>query len=94
MAGEIVVGTSGWRYDHWWGPFYPDDLAAEDSLAHYADRLPAVEVNRTFYSLPDTEAVKRWTEQVPEGFRFADKGEVLRGFAGLPPIDHHRPIGR
>ena len=73
MAGEIVVGTSGWRYDHWWGPFYPEDLAKEDSLAHYAGRLPAVEINRTFYSLPDTGAVTRWTEQVPEGFRFAVK---------------------
>jgi uncharacterized protein YecE (DUF72 family) len=71
--GEVVVGTSGWRYEHWWGTFFPEDLAKQDSLAYYSERLPAVEVNRTFYSLPSIEAVSRWREAVPSGFRFAVK---------------------
>ncbi len=72
-SGTVRIGTSGWRYSHWWGPFYPSDVAHEDSLAYYAERLPTVEVNRTFYSLPSPEAAKQWLPPVPDGFRFAIK---------------------
>jgi uncharacterized protein YecE (DUF72 family) len=72
-TGRIMIGTSGWRYDHWWGPFYPEEVSPELSLAHYAGRLPAVEVNRTFYGLPSTDAVRRWRWGVPSSFRFAVK---------------------
>lgn len=72
-TGTIRIGTSGWRYEHWRGPFYPDDVSEDDSLAFLAEHLPAVEINRTFYSLPSRDAVRRWRDAAPPGFRFAVK---------------------
>jgi uncharacterized protein YecE (DUF72 family) len=73
-TGTIHVGTSGWEYEHWRGPFYPEDLGSEARLRFYADHLQTVEINRTFYSLPSTEAVARWADAVPRDFRFVVKG--------------------
>lgn len=70
---ELRIGTSGWHYDHWRGPFYPDDMAAEDYLGFYAERFDAVEVNHSFYRLPAASAVAAWRETVPSTFRFAVK---------------------
>jgi len=70
---RIHIGTCGWHYQHWVGPFYPPELATEDFLAHYASRLNTVEVNNTFYQLPDKETFVLWRETVPEGFIFAIK---------------------
>jgi uncharacterized protein YecE (DUF72 family) len=67
------VGTSGWSYDEWHGPFYPEDLAAGERLRFYAARLPAVEVNNTFYRLPRASVLEGWAASVPEAFRFALK---------------------
>jgi uncharacterized protein YecE (DUF72 family) len=72
-AGSIFVGTSGWAYDHWAGPFYPEDLAASDRLAFLAERLPSVEINRSFYSLPEPEVLHGWHDVTPPGFVFAFK---------------------
>lgn len=72
-TGTIRIGTSGWCYEHWWGPFYPEGVSDDDSLAFLAGQLPAVEINRTFYSLPSREAVRRWRYAAPRGFRFAVK---------------------
>jgi uncharacterized protein YecE (DUF72 family) len=68
-----LAGTSGWSYDEWKGPFYPEELASRDMLRFYAQRLPAVEVNNTFYRMPKASVLANWAEQVPEGFRFALK---------------------
>jgi uncharacterized protein YecE (DUF72 family) len=70
---ELRVGTSGFGYAEWKGPFYPRDLPAGEMLAFYAARLPAVEINNTFYRLPKAELLAGWAEQVPAGFRFAVK---------------------
>jgi uncharacterized protein YecE (DUF72 family) len=70
---RLHAGTSGWSYDAWKGPFYPQDLPSREMLAHYAARLPAVEVNNTFYRLPKQAVLEGWAAQVPEGFRFALK---------------------
>ena len=70
---RTYVGTSGFSYDPWRGPFYPEDLAAEEMLTFYASKLDAVEINNTFYRLPKPEVVARWRSQVPEHFRFAVK---------------------
>lgn len=70
---EILAGTSGYAYKEWKGSFYPDDLAERGMLAHYAQRLPAVEVNNTFYRMPSAGLIERWCAQVPEGFRFVLK---------------------
>lgn len=71
--GRILVGTSGWNYREWRGPFYPEDLSRRRWLEHYAGRLPSVELNATFYGLPERDSVRSWAEQVPEGFVFAVK---------------------
>jgi uncharacterized protein YecE (DUF72 family) len=67
------VGTSGYSYKEWKGPFYPEKLAAKDMLAWYAERLPAVEINNTFYRMPKREVLESWAEQVRDGFKFSIK---------------------
>jgi len=70
---RLSVGTSGFSYAEWKGPFYPADLAASDMLSFYAERLPAVEINNTFYRLPRRSVLEGWAARVPESFRFAVK---------------------
>ena len=69
----IYVGTSGYSYKEWKGSFYPEKIAAKDMLAYYASRLPAVELNNTFYRLPQPSMVESWKAQVPDNFRFSVK---------------------
>jgi len=70
---KLLAGTSGFSYKEWKGPFYPAQLAAKDMLHYYAGRLPAVEINNTFYRLPKASVLEGWRSQVPESFRFAIK---------------------
>jgi uncharacterized protein YecE (DUF72 family) len=67
------VGTSGFSYDEWVGPFYPTDLSGAKRLAYYAERLPAVEINNTFYRMPRAHVLAGWASRVPASFRFALK---------------------
>lgn len=69
-----LVGVSGWSYDSWRGDFYPEGLARTKQLTYVASRLPAVEVNGTFYSLQRPTTFRRWAEQTPEGFVISLKG--------------------
>jgi uncharacterized protein YecE (DUF72 family) len=75
-AGQnsIHIGTSGWHYAHWRGPFYPKNLSADRFLAYYAARFPTVEVNNSFYRLPSEQALRAWRDTTPPGFIFAVKG--------------------
>ena len=70
---KLFHGTSGFSYKEWKGPFYPDDLPASRMLDYYSSRLPAVEINNTFYRLPRAEMLAKWRETVPDGFRFVLK---------------------
>jgi len=70
---KIWVGTSGYSYKAWLGNFYPERLAAKEMLRFYASRLPAVEINNTFYRLPKETVLRAWAEQVPPEFRFVLK---------------------
>ena len=70
---EWLAGTSGYSYKEWKGVFYPEDLAAGDMLSFYAERLPAVEINNTFYRMPRSHVLEGWAEAVPAGFRFVIK---------------------
>jgi uncharacterized protein YecE (DUF72 family) len=70
---NLYVGTSGYSYKEWKGSFYPDKLAAKDMLPFYAARLSAVELNNTFYRLPQPSMVESWKSQVPDNFRFSVK---------------------
>jgi uncharacterized protein YecE (DUF72 family) len=69
----IYAGTSGYSYKEWKGHFYPEKFSAADMLAYYAERLPAVEINNTFYRLPKESVLDGWAAQVPEEFRFSIK---------------------
>ena len=64
----IHVGTSGWQYKDWRGRFYPEDLPQRLWLEHYAARFSSVEVNNTFYRLPEAEVFEDWCDRTPEGF--------------------------
>lgn len=74
MQASIRIGTSGWHYKHWCGPFYPERLPASRMLAWYCDRFDTVEVNNTFYRLPGQTALEEWRDSTPKGFCFAVKG--------------------
>src|SRR4051794_12332510 len=68
-----MIGTSGWQYDDWRGAFYPPDLPHARWLEHYAAHFRTVEINNTFYRLPDRQVFEAWSRRVPEGFCFALK---------------------
>jgi len=70
---RFLIGTSGWHYDDWRGSFYPQDLPQAQWLEHYAARFATVEINNTFYRLPDRETFAAWSRRVPSGFCFALK---------------------
>jgi uncharacterized protein YecE (DUF72 family) len=69
--GQLYAGSSGFSYPSWKGGFYAADARPEDFLRAYAERLPAVELNTTFYRLPAEEQFERWADQTPPGFHFA-----------------------
>jgi uncharacterized protein YecE (DUF72 family) len=73
MSLRLFAGASGFAYKPWKGPFYPADLKDAGMLAYYAERLPAVEINNTFYRLPKAKVLEDWAEQTPDGFRFVLK---------------------
>ncbi len=70
---RIHIGTSGWHYRHWSGPFYPPELDTKHFLPYYAQHFHTVEINNTFYQLPPGETFVQWREAVPDGFLFAVK---------------------
>ena len=70
---QVFVGTSGYAYKEWKGPFYPADLASDRMLEYYGERFRTVEINNTFYRMPSSKVVENWGETVPEGFAFAIK---------------------
>lgn len=71
---QVCVGTSGFSYEPWVGSFYPVGTRGPQMLACYAQRLPAVEINNTFYRMPKTDVLARWCEEVPDDFKFTFKG--------------------
>lgn len=73
MAGALFVGTSGFAFDAWKGPFYPEKLPSKEMLAYYATRLSSVEINYTFRRTPATSTLEAWRETTPDGFLFAIK---------------------
>ena len=70
---KLYVGTSGYSYKEWKGIFYPEDVPAKEMLAYYSRQLPAVEINNTFYRLPQASMIENWKSQVPPEFRFSIK---------------------
>ncbi len=71
---EIRIGTSGWYYKHWKGPFYPLKIRDSEMLPFYFKHFDTVEINNSFYRLPEKNTVKAWHRHTPDGFLFAVKG--------------------
>lgn len=69
----VCIGTSGWTYDGWRGPFYPKDVPKKNWLAWYSTQFSSTEINGSFYRTPSLEAVRTWRDQTPDHFRFAWK---------------------
>jgi uncharacterized protein YecE (DUF72 family) len=72
-SDQLHIGTSGWHYEHWQGPFYPQDLPKREWLGWYSQRLSSVEINNSFYQLPSAETLQEWRQTSPEGFQFSVK---------------------
>ena len=74
MSGQVHIGTSGWHYAHWRGPFYPEKMKAAGMLDFYVRQFDTVEINNSFYRLPPINALKNWRDATPSDFCFAVKG--------------------
>jgi uncharacterized protein YecE (DUF72 family) len=73
MPGRTRLGTQGWNYDAWVGPFYPAGTRVGDYLTVYARAYDTVEVDSTFYAIPTSKTMRGWASRVPDGFTFALK---------------------
>jgi len=73
MAGRILIGISGWRYEPWRGVFYPAKLQQAKELQYASRMLPTIEINGSFYSLQSPAYYAEWHDDTPEGFVFAVK---------------------
>lgn len=71
--GQILLGTQGFSFPDWVGPFYPDGTPRQKFLEEYARRLPAVEIDSTFYGVPRATTVEGWRKRTPPNFRFSAK---------------------
>jgi uncharacterized protein YecE (DUF72 family) len=69
----IHVGTSGWHYKHWLGDFYPEKLPSEKMFLWYTREFDTVEINNSFYRLPEQKTFRRWKDLAPSGFIFSVK---------------------
>jgi uncharacterized protein YecE (DUF72 family) len=89
--GNLRIGTSGYQYDHWRGLFYPREIPKQCWFAYYARHFDTVEINNTFYRLPQTWTVDAWRAQAPRDFCYALKfsryGSHLKRLQ-----DPHEPI--
>jgi uncharacterized protein YecE (DUF72 family) len=85
--GRVLAGTSGFSYPGWAPRFYPPGLRSGDLLPHYASRLPACELNNTFYARPTEARIRGWCAAVPPSFKFvvkAQRGASVRALYGDP----------
>jgi len=70
---DIRIGCSGWQYRHWRRDFYPAELRQSEWFEFYAAHFDTVEINNSFYRLPDAETFARWREQAPQSFLYSVK---------------------
>lgn len=70
---KLLAGASGYSFKEWKGSFYPEDIKPDAMLAFYAERLPTVEINNTFYQMPKVAVLENWARATPESFKFAIK---------------------
>jgi uncharacterized protein YecE (DUF72 family) len=72
-VSRISIGTSGWTYKGWRGPFYPERLAQRLWLKHYSSVFSTTEINGSFYRTPELDTVRKWRSETPKDFTFAWK---------------------
>lgn len=89
---KLYIGCSGFSYDHWKGTFYPEDLSRRSWFDHYLKKFSTVELNVTFYHLPDKETFNKWYTETPPEFVFSVKGSrfithVKKLKASAEPVD-------
>ena len=75
---DVRLGTMGFGYRDWVGPFYPPGLTGAARLAHYAKHFDAVELDSTFHATPAHDAVDRWRDVTPDGFLFTGQDDQGR----------------
>ncbi|HZU33422.1 MAG TPA: DUF72 domain-containing protein, partial [Candidatus Angelobacter sp.] len=73
MSADIRIGTSGYHYKHWVGPFYPPRTSTAKMLDYYIQHFDTLELNNSFYRLPTIEAFESWRDSTPKNFVFAVK---------------------
>ena len=69
----VLIGTSGYNYPEWRGTFYPPAFSTAKMLPYYAERFPTVEINYTFYRMPNAKTIAGWDRETPARFCFALK---------------------
>lgn len=84
--GSLYLGTQGFAFDDWLGPFYPEGTQKQAYLDEYARHFPTVEIDSTFYGVPREATIKGWHDRTPEGFLFAAKFPQL--------ITHEKKLDR
>jgi uncharacterized protein YecE (DUF72 family) len=73
MLERLHIGTSGWSYKHWSGIFYPEEVKPAKYLEHYVTVFDCVELNASFYRMPNIKTVQGWARRTPASFRFCAK---------------------
>lgn len=73
VSGRILLGTQGFAFEDWVGPFYPEGTAKSAFLEAYARHFPTVEIDSTFYASPRAGVVDGWRSRTPDGFVFSAK---------------------
>lgn len=73
LPGNLRLGTSSFSWPDWRGTFYPPGASPSEFLAHYASRLPTVEIDATWYAMPSPRTVEEWARKAPDGFVFSMK---------------------
>jgi uncharacterized protein YecE (DUF72 family) len=84
---RVRIGTSGFSYKEWKGPFYPEKIKNDAMLTYYAEHFDTVEINNTFHRMPRVELLETWAGKVPEDFSFVLKAprriSHKKGFEGV-----------
>jgi uncharacterized protein YecE (DUF72 family) len=90
---NVRIGCSGWHYRHWRGEFYPPDLPSARWFEFYCGHFDTVELNNTFYRLPEEHTFRTWSTHAPKGFEFALKAsKYLTHSKKL--VDPEEPLSR
>lgn len=86
----ILIGTSGYSFDDWEGPFYPSGTPKGKRLDYYVGHFPCVEINSTYYRIPHPAVMARLEEKAPPGFEFTVKANEAMTHRGSRDPDHYR----